>query len=73
MQDDLQQKLIRCESRVNTRLRYVRKSVVITGSQKREVTVRVSLRQSVSVVNVSTDLNALNGVSITKDLVSGVV
>lgn len=51
----------------------MRKSVVITGSQKREVTVRVSLRQSVSVVSVSTDLNALNGVSITKDLVSGVV
>lgn len=49
----------------------MRKLMVTSGSPNTEVTVRVFIRQSVSVINVSINLNAPNGVSILKDTVSG--
>ena len=71
MRDNLGQ-VIQCVSRVNTRLRYVLKSTETSGSPTRVELVEVSVSQSEYVTNVSTDLNALNGVLITKDSVSGV-
>jgi hypothetical protein len=53
--------VIRCESHVSTRLRYVRKSVVISGSLIREETSVSSEQHRVSVRNVPTDLNVPNG------------
>ena len=63
----------KCESRVNTRLRYVLKSEENSGSPTRVVTLQVSVKHYEYVINVSTGLNALNGVSIKKNTVSGVV
>lgn len=66
-------KVVRCESHVTTRLRYVRKSMAISGSLIREETL-VSLEQhSVSVHSVTIDLSVPNGESITNDTESGVV
>lgn len=63
--------VIRCESHVTTRLRYVRKSVVISGSLKREET-SLSLEQhSVFVRSVTTDLSVPNGALNTKSSESG--
>lgn len=60
-----------CESRVTTRLRYVRKSVVISGSLKREET-SLSLEQhSVFVRGATTDLSVPNGALNTKSSESG--
>ena len=64
--------MIQCESHVNTRLRYVLKSVVTLGSLKREETVQVLYEQSVSVNSASTNLNAPNGASSMNDTESGV-
>ena len=61
-----------CESRVTTRLRYVRKLTETSGSPTKVATVQVLIWQRESVTNVSIDLNALNGVFITKDSESGV-
>ena len=71
MRDNLG-KVIRCESHVNTRLRYVQKSVVTTGSQKKVVTVQTTLLQYEYVVSADTDLNAPNGVLTTNVTESGV-
>ena len=71
MRDNLGQ-VIRCVSHVHTRLRYVLKSTETFGSPTKVATVEVSVSQRRYVTNVSTDLNALNGVLITKDSVSGV-
>jgi hypothetical protein len=49
----------------------VRKSMVMSGSQNRVQTIELSISQKVSVTNVTTDLNVLNGVYITKDSASG--
>ena len=43
------------------------------GSPTKVVTLQVSVKRYEYVINVSTDLNALNGVSIKKNTVSGVV
>jgi hypothetical protein len=65
--------VIKCESHVNTRLRYVRKSTEIFGSQKR---VRVILEgyvlQRNYVLSVFIESNAPNGVLTMSDTVSGV-
>jgi len=63
--------VMRCVSHVNTRLRYVLKSEEIFGSPIKVVTLEVSQKRYEYVVNVSTELNALNGVFITKDTASG--
>lgn len=47
------------------------KSEEISGSPTRVVTLEVSQKQYRYVTNVSTELNALNGVFITKDTASG--
>lgn len=73
MQNNLQQKLIKCESHVTTRLRYAPKLEENFGSPNKVEILQMSIEQYEYVVNVITDLNAPNGVSITKDLVSGVV
>ena len=69
--------IIRCESHVNTRLRYVLKLGEIIGFQKTETIVTTTTvtfkKQNESVAVVSTELSALNGESTMKDLVSGVV
>ena len=65
-------KVVRCESRVTTRLRFVRKSTEISGSPTRVEILEVSVSQRTFVTNAPIDLNALNGVSITKDMASGV-
>ena len=70
VRDNLGQ-VIQCESHVNTRLRYVQKSVVTTGSQKKVVTVQTTFSQYEYAVSVDTDLNAPNGVFITNDTESG--
>ena len=62
-----------CESLVNTKLRYVLKSMENFGSQNTVATVQVSLKQYVYAINATIELNALNGVSITKDMESGAV
>ena len=54
--------VIRCESHVTTRLRYVLRSEETTGSQKLAVITLSYSRQSVSVSSASIDLNAPNGV-----------
>ena len=72
VRDNLGQ-VIQCESHVNTRLRYVQKSVVTTGSQKKVVTVRTTFSQYEYAVSVDTDLNVPNGVYKTSDLESGAV
>lgn len=48
------------------------KSTETSGSPTKVATVQVSIWQRESVTNVSIDLNALNGVYITKDSASGV-
>ena len=48
------------------------KSTQNSGSPTREAIVEVTQSQSEYVVNAFTNLNALNGVYITKDTVSGV-
>ena len=48
------------------------KSMEIYGSPTKVATVQVSIEQSVFVTNVSTNLNALNGVFRMKDSESGV-
>lgn len=65
--------MTRCVSHVSTRLRYVLKSMENSGSQrsKKEI-LEVYVLQKNYVVNVTTDLNVLNGVSNTKDSASGV-
>ena len=70
MRDNLGQ-VIRCESHVTTRLRYVHKSVGMTGSPKQVVTTEVSTLRYVYVTNVSTELNAPNGVFIRNVTESG--
>ena len=65
--------VIRCESRVNTRLRYVRRSTENFGSLKRDkVILKVYVLQKNYVLNVFIESNAPNGVLITNDSVSGV-
>jgi hypothetical protein len=64
-------KVMRCESRVTTRLRYVQKSMVISGSQITVEVLQVYKLQRKSVVNVSIDLNAPNGVFTMNDTESG--
>lgn len=64
-------KVMQCVSHVNTRLRYVLKSEETFGSQTKVVTLQVSQERYEYVVNVSTELNALNGVFIKKDTASG--
>lgn len=49
----------------------MRKSVETSGSLNKEETIRLSVLQKVSVTSVTTNLNVLNGVSITKDSASG--
>jgi hypothetical protein len=49
----------------------VRKSMVMSGSLNKVQTIELSISQKVSVTNVTTDLNVLNGVYITKDSASG--
>lgn len=71
MPDNLGQ-VVRCVSRVNTRLRYVHKSMEISGSPKMVVTLETTTSLERYVVSASTDLNVLNGVSIMKDTESGV-
>jgi hypothetical protein len=71
VRDNLGQ-VIQCVSHVHTRLRYVLKSMETFGSPTKVATVEVSVSQNEYVTSVSTDLNALNGVLITKDSVSGV-
>jgi hypothetical protein len=68
--------MIRCESRVSTRLRYVLKSEVICGSQN--LLVRVELLQYTTLssrrkyaLRVVTEQNAPNGASQEKVTVSG--
>lgn len=61
-----------CVSHVNTRLRYVLKSTQNSGSPTKGAIVEVTQSQSEYVVNAFTNLNALNGVYIMKDTVSGV-
>lgn len=63
--------VVRCVSHVNTRLRYVLKSEETLGSPKQVVTIKVSTLQYRYVTNVSTDLNAPNGVFITNVTESG--
>ena len=63
--------VMQCVSHVNTRLRYVLKSEEISGSPTKVVTLEVSQKRYEYVTNVSTELNALNGVFITKDTASG--
>ena len=65
--------MIRCVSHVNTRLRYVQKSVETTGSQRMVVTTQTTFWQYEYVVSVDTDLNAPNGVFIKNDTESGAV
>ena len=54
--------VIRCESHVITRLRYVLKSEGITGFPRLVVITQSYSKRSVSVSSVSIDLNAPNGV-----------
>ena len=64
-----------CESHVNTRLRYVQKSVETTGSpsgMKISQLLTIQYSQKESVISVVTDLNAPNGVSKMSDSESGV-
>ena len=65
--------VIRCVSHVNTRLRYVQKSEVTTGSPRVVVTVQTTLWQYEYVVSADTDLNAPNGVFIKNVTESGAV
>ena len=65
--------VMRCVSHVNTRLRYVLKSEETSGSPTKVVTLEVSQKRYEYVTNVSTELNALNGVSIMSDTESGAV
>jgi hypothetical protein len=65
--------VIQCESRVSTRLRYVRKSTENFGSQKKaKVILEVYESQRNYVLNVVIESNAPNGVLPMNDLVSGV-
>jgi hypothetical protein len=64
-------KVMQCVSHVNTRLRYVHKSVGTSGSPTKVVTLEVFQQQYEYVTNVSIDLNALNGVLTTKSTESG--
>lgn len=70
MQDNLG--VTQCESRVDTRLRSVQKSVVIGGSSIKTTTISIHVYQKVSVVAASTKPNVLNGVSLMKITESGV-
>jgi hypothetical protein len=65
-------KVMRCESRVNTRLRYVQKSVENCGSPSRVEIKLILCEQRTFVTNVTIDLNAPNGVFKKNDTVSGV-
>ena len=60
-------------SHVNTRLRYVQKSAVTTGSPRVVVITQTTLWQYESVISVDTDLNAPNGVFIKNVTESGAV
>lgn len=71
MPDHLGQ-VTRCESHVTTRLRYVHKSMVISGSPIGEEISVLSELHSVSVRSVHTNLNVPNGVLRTSDTESGV-
>ena len=62
--------MTRCESHVNTRLRYVLKSEEISGFPIKVEMSQVSVKRYEYVINVSTDLNAPNGAYITKRNVS---
>ncbi len=62
----------KCASHVNTRLRYVQKLTVTSGSLNRVQTIELSVSQRVSVKDAHINLNALNGVYIKNDLESGV-
>ena len=72
MRDNLGQ-VIRCVSRVNTRLRYVQKSEVTTGSPRVVVITQTTSSQYEYVVSADTDFNAPNGVFIKNDPESGAV
>ena len=65
--------MTRCESHVNTRLRYVLKSEGNSGFPIKVEMSQVLVKRYEYVINVSTDLNAPNGAYITKRKVSGVV
>ena len=65
-------KVVLCESRVTTRLRYVHKSTGIYGSQTTVVTRKITVSLNGFAESASIDLSALNGVYITKDTASGV-
>ena len=63
-----------CVSHVTTRLRYVQKLVVTTGSPNvtsMTQSLTIQSRLSVSVINVPTELNAPNGASIMNASESG--
>lgn len=64
--------VVRCESRVTTRLRYVQKLMGTSGSPIKVVITEVSVSQRRFVSNAPIDLNALNGVFRMKDTASGV-
>ena len=64
--------MTRCESHVNTRLRYVRRLMPNSGSQRLVEITELSISQRTYVVNASIKLNALNGVFRTNDSESGV-
>ena len=64
--------MIRCASHVNTRLRYVRRLMPNSGSQRLVEITELSISQRTYVVNADINLNALNGVYRTNDSESGV-
>ena len=73
MRDDLGITL--CESLVTTKLRYVQKSVEISGTQKMQLVIikgRTIYSQRVSARTVVTELNVPNGELRMKRMVSGV-
>lgn len=67
--------IVLCESLVNTKLRYVQKSVEISGTQMMQLVEaegRITLLQRVSVRIADTEMNVPNGEYRTKSLVYGV-
>jgi hypothetical protein len=65
--------MTRCESRVSTRLRYVHKSVQISGSPTKVLITHRYYVQRESVEVVYTESNVLNGASIVNATESGAV
>lgn len=65
--------LIECASHVNTRLRYVRRLMQTSGSQRKlKVIQEAYVSQKNYVLSVPINLNALNGVLLTNDTEFGV-